>query len=154
MRGLKQKMLLKISKNLIEESLIILKNSPRKERVLLWLGRRLDLDYIVDEVYVPIQIVGKDYFRIPEEGMEILLNKLRLSRKMIIAQIHTHPFEAFHSAADNEWAIVRHVGAYSLVLPFFCRTTNINNFSSKVAIFVMTESNNWGEADNDNLVVL
>lgn len=147
-------MSLSISKYLVEGSLEILKSPPKKERVLLWLGRKQNVPIIVDEVYVPIQITGRDYFRIPEEGMEALLIKLRLSRMMIIAQIHTHPFEAYHSEADNYWAIIRHLGAYSLVLPFFSRTTNLSNFLDNVAVFTMNKMNNWIQVDNDNIMII
>lgn len=146
-------MLLKIQKELIEESLNQLKGSPKKEKVILWLGRRLDQNYIVDEVYVPDQITGEDYFIIPENGMDKLMKKLRLNRKMIIAQVHTHPQYAFHSEADDKWAIVRHTGAYSLVLPFFCSTTNINNFLNNVAIFVLDDHNYWEEVDKYKLTI-
>jgi len=36
---------------------------------------------------------------------------------MVAAQVHSHPDEAFHSKGDDEWAIVRHEGALSIVVP-------------------------------------
>jgi hypothetical protein len=130
-----------------------LKKSDDKEKVLLWLGKRLEDTYIVEEVFEPTQITDEDFFRVPEYGMSELMDKLRVSRKMIVAQIHTHPFEAFHSLADDTWAIVRHKGAYSLVLPYFASTTNSENFLKNVATFVLDEFNSWIEVDNSNIII-
>ncbi len=153
MRGLKQKMLLNISRVLITKSVDELKASSSAEKVLLWLGRKSEQGYVVDEVFTPIQIADEDFFRIPEEGMDELMNKLRSERKMIVAQIHTHPREAFHSLADDTWAIVRHIGAYSLVVPNFCAATDVSNFHETIATFVLDEFNSWEETDNSNIVI-
>ncbi len=153
MRGLKPRMSLRINSALIVESIDSFKTSPATEKVLLWLGRKSDDCYVVDEVFTPIQITDEDYFRIPEEGMDELMNRLRTTRKIIVAQIHTHPREAFHSFADDRWAIIRHQGAYSLVLPYFCSTTNPGNFLDTVATFILDEFNSWVEVDNSNIVI-
>ena len=36
---------------------------------------------------------------------------------MAIAQIHTHPRDAFHSSTDNEWPSVILPGSISVVIP-------------------------------------
>lgn len=143
-----------ITTDKVEESLLIFKSSKKKEKVLLWLGNIDGSKYYVDEVYEPVQISGSDYFWIPEKGMAMLLNKLKLDRKMIVAQIHTHPFEAFHSEADNRWAIIRHEGAYSLVLPYFSKTTYLRNFFDNVSIYTLNKSNRWIQAKTETLVML
>jgi hypothetical protein len=38
---------------------------------------------------------------------------------MVVAQVHSHPMDAFHSCIDDAEAIPRRAGAYSLVLPNF-----------------------------------
>jgi len=154
MRGKKQTMFLKISIELILQSIESLRASPDKEKVLLWLGRKSEDGYTVDEVFTPVQITEADYFHIPEQGMEELMNRLRTTRKMLVAQIHTHPEEAYHSMADDKWAIVRHEGAYSLVIPHFCSTTSESNFLEKVVTFSLNKDNVWLEADNSNIIIL
>ena len=67
---------------------------------------------------------------------------------MIAAQVHTHPFEAFHSEADDRWAIVRHVGAVSLVVPYFATTTTPDNFLDQIALFSLDANNQWIEVPN------
>ncbi len=108
---------------------------------------------MVDEIFTPIQVTDEDFFRIPEVGMNQLMGHLREHRNMIVAQIHTHPNEAFHSHTDDEWAIVRHVGAYSLVLPTFCSSTDRSNFLEMVATFALNKSNKWKKVDNANLKI-
>jgi proteasome lid subunit RPN8/RPN11 len=115
----------------------------KMERVVLWLGQRSDKEITVVEVYVPIQVADRDYFRIPPEGMSKLFTKLKDTRTMIAAQVHSHPKAAFHSKADDEWAIVRHVGALSLVVPHFALTTTPDNFYSTAALFELSSSNGW-----------
>ena len=143
-----------IKVDLLNQTINLLKEFTDKERIVLWIGNRTDQGYVVNEIYLPLQHTREDYFNIPEEGMELIMSKLKTSRQMLVAQIHTHPFEAFHSRADDNWAILRHVNAYSLVLPYFCSTTNESNFKVDVASFVLNESNNWIEIDNSNLIIL
>lgn len=142
---------LKIHKNILAEVLNELRTSSRKERVVLLLGNRNSECYIADEMFVPMQITDRDYFEIPEEGMDELMNKLRSDRKMMVAQIHTHPGTAFHSQADDKWAIIRHKNAYSLVLPHFASTTTLSNFFERVATYTLNEKNIWTQASNSNL---
>ena len=91
----------------------------RSECVVLWLGRRLGDKIVVEKVWRPRQLAGAGFFEIPPQSMAELFAELRQSRSMIAAQVHSHPREAFHSAADDTWAIIRHEGALSLVLPYF-----------------------------------
>lgn len=154
MRGAKQLITLQIPVELLEDSIQILKSSPDKEKVILWLGQRVNDSYLVEEVFTPIQITEADYFHIPESAMDELMARLRNSRRMLVSQVHTHPFEAFHSAADDRWAIVRHVGAYSLVLPEFCAKTQRRNFIRTVASFVLNDANKWKKVSNKNIIIL
>jgi hypothetical protein len=70
---------------------------------------------------------------------------------MIAAQIHTHPKRAFHSAADDKWAIVRHTGALSLVIPHFALRTSRASFRADTAVFALSPQNKWLMASPDRL---
>lgn len=153
MPGKKQMMPLKINRNVLDETLQGLKASSKKEKVILWLGKRNTDSYVVEEMFTPIQITSSDYFEIPEDGMEGLMSKIKISRKILVAQIHTHPGHAYHSMADDKWAILRHEGAYSLVLPYFCSTTDRNNFLENVATFTLDRFNKWVEIPNSNIII-
>lgn len=117
----------------------------RCECVVLWLGVRNETNIEVREVYVPEQYAESDFFRIPRAAMADLLRYLRKSRYMIAAQVHSHPYEAFHSHVDDEWAIVRHQGALSLVLPDFGLKTTSDTFVKKASVFRLSADNEWLE---------
>lgn len=115
------------------------------ECVVLWLGKRTATGLIVMEVYRPLQQAGADFFHIPDEGMTALMARLRELRGMVVAQVHSHPHAAFHSKADDEWAIVRHEGALSLVVPDFGIRTKTTNFWEKTKVFELSHGSEWTE---------
>lgn len=54
----------------------------------------------------------------PEE-MRVLLRTLRERDEKLVAQIHSHPWQAFHSPGDSQHATSFHLGFISIVLPNF-----------------------------------
>ncbi len=92
------------------------------ERLVLWAGS-IDEQAKVSLVIVPQQESirseeGVGYFVTTETLFE--LNRLLSSTKTrLIAQVHSHPSEAYHSRADDRYAIVTTEGGFSLVAPDF-----------------------------------
>jgi predicted TIM-barrel fold metal-dependent hydrolase len=134
---------LKVPFSTIVATVDALRAASTTERVLLWLAERRPDGALVCEVFVPKQYAEADYFQIPRSGMEELLQRLRDRRWMVAAQVHTHPEEAFHSWADDRWAIVRHAGALSLVVPRFCQGTTASTFIGDALVFEMTSDNEF-----------
>lgn len=137
--------LLRIHRDLLIETLTTLKRAGhrRKEGITLWLGER---GGAIDEVklpYEPIHEASVDYFHIPPHGVQALMRKMEATETCVVAQIHSHPQEAFHSQADDHWAIVRHIGAFSLVLPNFALLTSLENFMGQVAVFRLGADDQW-----------
>jgi len=133
--------------SIVVETVNVLRAASTTERVLLWLAERGSHGVVVREVFVPEQYAESDYFHIPRIGMEGLLHHLRGRRWTVAAQVHTHPAAAFHSPADDRWAIVRHVGALSLVIPRFCQGTTAATFSRDAAVFRMTSENEFVQTE-------
>ena len=113
------------------------------ECIVLWFGRQEGAVVRVQQVYRPVQMVWTDMFRIPPDSMEAVLSEISSKRLMIAAQVHSHPFEAFHSKADDAWAIVRHAGALSLVVPDFALKTSSATFMEDARLFRLTPENRW-----------
>src|SRR5688572_12167842 len=90
-----------------------------RESVVLWLAQRTGGTSVVRTVFVPLQETAVDYFTIPAEGVRDVLRQCRDDGVYVAAQLHTHPFEAFHSEADDELALIRHKDALSFVFPKF-----------------------------------
>ncbi len=115
------------------------------EGVMLWLGRRSALDSDVREAYEPLYQSKADQFVVPHEGMSALMDRICATGHAVVAQVHSHPEHAFHSLADETWALVKHVGAYSIVIRWFCANTTPENFWQEAAVFVMQPSGRWLE---------
>lgn len=131
----------------VEDTLSYLKaaGQRRSECVVLWLGQEQNGVIHVQAVYRPAQQAAMDIFRIPPASMRELMNILSSRRWMIAAQVHSHPAEAFHSKADDTWAIVRHQGALSLVVPDFALKTNAQSFRTDTKVFMLDAANRWCE---------
>ena len=124
----------------------------KHEGIVLFLGQRDgDGDVAVLEAYRPDQSAEADRFDIPRDSMAVLLEHLRRKRLMVAAQVHSHPGAAFHSAADNALAIVRHVGALSFVVPCFARTTTPENFLRESAVYELNSGNRWLRLSGETL---
>lgn len=136
-----------VPESVVASSLDVLQEAggARRECVVLWLGRRTATEIRVVQSYRPDQIAAEDYFRLPRESIAALFDVLRDQDLMVAAQVHTHPAEAFHSAADDQWAIVRHVDALSLVLPYFATDTRVSSFFDHSAVFRLSPQNKWCE---------
>ena len=138
---------------IISETLSELQTVGRRqsECVVLWLGVRDGEGIKVKSLWKPVQEADLDFFHIPESSMDQLMKELRTRRFMIAAQVHTHPNLAFHSEADDNWAIVRHAGALSLVIPHFALRTNPNTFKIQTAVFSLSPQNEWLEAPKNRI---
>lgn len=144
---------LTIPLEVVKQTLAALKASgiQRHEGVVLWLGRRAPAArVVVVEAYVPDHEADDDHFRIPPESMTTLLRHLGHTNTFLAAQVHSHPGEAFHSRADDRWAIVRHLGALSVVIPDFATTTAAETFVNDCAAFRLSERNTWDELSDDD----
>lgn len=95
------------------------------EGMVLWVGTVRPSKATVESVLVPPQNPirsedGVGYFitgeTLREVNMYLSKNRLRL-----IAQVHSHPTEAYHSETDDRYAIVTAEGGISIVVPDFAR---------------------------------
>lgn len=123
----------------------------RKECVVLWLGQLLGSVIRIQEVHRPLHIATSDMFWIPPESMSALQVVLRKGRFMIAAQVHSHPQEAFHSKADDRWAIVRHEGALSIVVPNFSMQTTGSSFLDDIKVYRFSSSAKWKKVPREEV---
>lgn len=144
---------LRISTDTAEQTIKVLQQAGRRnsEGIVLWLGQRNEPVSVVSFVYQPIHSAGADFFHIPRQGMRHMMDFMHKNDVAVLAQVHSHPLHAFHSRADDEWAIVRHLGALSLVLPYFAREATINNFLQLAAVFALDKQNRWSLVPTDNV---
>jgi len=135
-----------IARAILEDTLARLQTGGAlgQERMIAWLGRDTPTGGgKVRELYEPEQMCKKDQFYLPPSSMRALMQTLAQKRSKILAQIHTHPGRAFHSEADDAWAIIRHRGALSLVLPYFAESTTIETFLADVVTYECSADGRW-----------
>jgi proteasome lid subunit RPN8/RPN11 len=145
---------LRVSRAAVEATINHLRHAGlrQSECVALWLARRTRIGAEVVEVYRPEQVTAFDSFRIPPSSMNALLARLGDEGLFIGAQVHSHPQEAFHSEVDDRWAIIRHVGAISIVVPYFADAATSGSFFSESALFVLDQRDDWVEVPPENHV--
>lgn len=138
-------MKLQIDEHIMTASLARLHASgaKRHEGVVLWLGKRERPTARITHVFEPLHRASIDFFHIPPQGMQQFMTYLEEHNVALLAQVHTHPAEAFHSLADDKWAMVRHLNALSLVLPNFAQHVSPRNFLTVAATFRLDEHNRW-----------
>jgi proteasome lid subunit RPN8/RPN11 len=95
------------------------------EALVLWLGSVKLTQAYVTNAFVPNQQPvtsesGVGYF-VSGETLFQLNRSLADTGLRLIAQVHSHPGEAYHSKADDRYAIVTADGGFSLVVPDFGR---------------------------------
>lgn len=129
----------------VERSIDFLQEAGHRETecVVLWLACRPADDALVVEAYRPEQIAEHDRFIIPRDAMRALMRHVRDDRLSLLAQVHSHPEEAFHSWVDDREAIVRHNGALSIVAPYFGHDLTAESFSDACAFFTLNSADRW-----------
>ncbi len=116
------------------------KGLEEEEGVVLWRGTFFPP--AITGFIVPEQETGSGRFVVPLRERQRIARQLAGTGEMIVAQIHSHPETAFHSSIDDDEAIPRRVGAYSLVVPDYgARATVLDG----AALFELREDGSWAE---------
>jgi hypothetical protein len=122
--------LITVNRAVVQRTLMALQEfgSHQLEGLVLWLGEiGLGKAHVV-KALVPTQhpISGDEglgYF-VSGETLFELNRDLASTGLRLIAQVHSHPDEAYHSDADDRYAIVTADGGFSLVVPDFGHTSS------------------------------
>lgn len=116
-----------VDPNVIDTTIQALRIFGRRhlECLVLWLGSVEPGRARVVRAFVPEQrsVADEDglgYF-VSGETLFELNRALAETGLRLIAQVHSHPSAAYHSAADDRYAIVTADGGFSLVVPNFGR---------------------------------
>lgn len=97
------------------------------EGIALWVGEFFNDSFIIKTTLIPRQILVKTdtgvcYYVDADELYKINV-WLYKNRMTLIAQIHSHPSEAYHSLTDDTFPIVTTIGGFSIVVPDYARKT-------------------------------
>src|SRR4051812_44961182 len=114
------------------------------EGLVLWVGTIAEDVFKVAEFIVPKQYGQRGdhglLVSVPPEELHKINLWLYKSGYRLIAQVHSHPTEAYHSEVDDRFAIATRLGSYSLVVPDFA----VRPFSlSDCAVYRLTKPPLW-----------
>jgi hypothetical protein len=139
-----------VPRSLAEESNERLREVGRQkcEGFALWTGRRDGQEFLVEETIVPAQTAlrSEDGVCVTVDGAELFRLNVHLfeTGRTLIAQLHTHPHEAYHSDTDDTYPIATTAGALSLVIPDFAK----HAFSlARCAVFRLCPQEGWVELE-------
>ncbi len=91
------------------------------EALILWGGVVSGKDVVVTGLYIPQHSAQGYRVALNSDESRWLIRQLRERDEKLLAQVHSHPCEAFHSAGDDERAASFHAGYISIVIPRFGR---------------------------------
>lgn len=116
------------------------------ERLALLAGIKKGKEFIVTNLIYPAQELRRSIygvsFHISGGELERIWEWLYENKCTLIAQIHSHPTEAYHSEADDNLAIITTFGGLSFVVPDFGNSDQ--NFGNS-AIFRLLPESGWTE---------
>ena len=123
-----------------------LAGEQHSEGIALWAGYQKEDVFLVTNLVIPRQTGyrGDDGVCAVIEGPELRRIGLELYKagRQLFAQIHSHPTDAYHSATDDEYAIVTTMGGLSLVVPDFAiRPFDLDEY----ATYRLSEKGSWEE---------
>jgi hypothetical protein len=87
---------------------------------VVWLAHRVSPERIT-RVLHPDHSSRSGGYRIGGSWLDTVWAELAKTGEQIVAQVHTHPHEAFHSRKDDAYPILLQAGLYSLVIPNFAQ---------------------------------
>lgn len=116
------------------------------EGFALWIGRRAGHVFHVDETVIPeqrgLQFASGVCVTVGSEELFRINKYLYATGRQLVAQLHSHPTDAYHSETDDTFPIATTAGAFSLVIPDFA----VRPFSlEECAIYRLVPDNGWLE---------
>lgn len=117
------------------------------EAVVLWVGTVADdLTADVGTAFAPRQVAYRSddgcAVEVPPEEIGNLVAALRPGQ-FVLARVHTHPGAAYHSPVDDLNLLVGHVGAISVVVPYFAVAPRLN--LELCSVNVLQADGSWSE---------
>ena len=89
------------------------------EAFSVWVGEEKGATFAIKNVWFPKQENTMISYFISDIDVHYINVRLNKKRYSIIAQLHTHPRDAFHSCIDNHFSILTLPGSFSIVVPDF-----------------------------------
>jgi len=107
--------------NVLETTLGKFKEYGKKclEVFAIWVGKEKNIDFIIKDVWIPTQYNTILSYYVPDIDVHKINVELNKKNYSAVAQLHTHPENAFHSCIDDNYSILTLSGSFSIVVPDF-----------------------------------
>jgi proteasome lid subunit RPN8/RPN11 len=112
----------------------------RHEGVALLLGRTDGITSVCVQAVRPRAKTTRGSFEISAAEMAMVVGHATALDLQIVAQVHTHPEQAFHSDGDEEGANIRFDGFVSIVIPNYGAA--LPSLSDS-AIYIFSRAKGW-----------
>ena len=115
----------RVPQSLVDRTVEHLRGAGKRgvEGIALWVGQSNGFSFEVMDIILPTQsgLVTDNGLLVMVEADELYrINRWLYDHKMVaVAQIHSHPGEAYHSITDDTYPIVTATGGLSIVVPNF-----------------------------------
>jgi proteasome lid subunit RPN8/RPN11 len=90
-----------------------------RESMVVWAGQPLAAGAVITHVITPEVRSTRDHLTMPSATRAELAMYLRQEGLLLLADLHTHPAEAFLSCADQARPLSTRPGFYAIVVPDF-----------------------------------
>ncbi len=116
--------MLRVPVRLLNETFRVFRDcgQGRNECVVYWTGPA-DFADVVDQADHPVHHRSPMEYTIDDAWLTRYWFHLGQARRVIRAQIHTHPGAAFHSITDDEFPVISQASFLSIVIPRFAQGT-------------------------------
>lgn len=121
------------------------------EGIAYLLGRTDGAISIAVAVFTPEARTTAGSFHVPPRAMVACMQAAARFELQVVAQVHTHPGQAYHSDGDVEGAKIRYPGYASLVLPEYGR--HLPSLAGAVA-YVWRKPHGWSELSDDDIIII
>jgi len=111
-----------------------------------WAGVQHGREFLVSSAYVPRQLAGEmdGGCLVMVDGEQLFQMNvwLHANHLTLVAQLHSHPTDAYHSVTDDDFAVMTRTGGLSIVVPDYA----VNAFSlTSAAIYRLQPVGSWTE---------
>ncbi len=123
----------------------------RHEGIAYLLGRTDGVVTLATTVFVPAARTTQGSFFVESKSMAACMQAAAAHELQVVAQVHTHPGQAYHSEGDVDGAKIRYAGYASVVLPNY--GIQLPRFDGAAA-YIWTSFGQWKELAAEDLVII
>jgi proteasome lid subunit RPN8/RPN11 len=130
---------------------LIRSQRERHEGIAYLLGRTDGAVTLAVGVFAPDAQTTPGSFHVPTRAMVSCMQAATRLELQVVAQVHTHPGQAYHSDGDVEGAKIRYPGYVSLVLPDYGR--HLPTLAG-AAVYLWQKAHGWTELSDDDIIII